>query len=323
MTFQLLLDNILQPAVLFFALGIAAALARSDLELPQPAPKLLSLYLLMAIGFRGGVELATGGVDSRGALLLAAAVAMSALTPLYTFFLLKRRFGAADAAALAATYGSISAVTFITAVSFLEREGAPFGGHLVAAMALMESPAIVVAVLLFRNRGDSGGASWRSLARESMFNGAVVILLGSLLIGLLSGGRGGGEALEPFTDHIFRGVLSLFLLDLGLVAARRLGDIRRNGVLLVAFGTLLPLFNAAAAIAIARLIGVGSGDALLFTILCASASYIAVPAAVRLTIPEANPSIYVTSALAITFPFNIVVGIPLYYAVISRIWSAV
>ena len=321
MSLDILLSNLFQPAVLFFALGIAAALARSDLELPQPAPKLLSLYLLMAIGFRGGMELASGGVDVRGFWILAAAVIMASATPLYTFAILKRPLGAADAAALAATYGSISAVTFITAVAFLERQGLGFGGHLVAAMALMESPAIVVAVLLFRRTGGEDPAPWRTLARESVFNGAVFILLGSLFIGILSGWRGAGDALRPFTEQIFHGVLCLFLLDLGLVAARRLGAVTRRARVLVAFGTLLPLFNAALAISIAWLIGVGKGDALLFTVLCASASYIAVPAAVRLTIPEANPSIYVTSALAVTFPFNIVVGIPLYYGVINWVWS--
>lgn len=321
MSLDLLLSNLLQPAVLFFALGIAAALLRSDLELPQPAPKLLSLYLLMAIGFRGGVELSTGGVDSKGFWILLASVAMAAVTPLYTFLILKRKLGPADAAALAATYGSISAVTFITAVAFLERQGIGFGGHLVAAMALMESPAIVVAVLLFRRSGGGETAPWRTLAREAIFNGAVFILLGSLIIGLLSGSRGGGEALKPFTEDIFRGVLCLFLLDLGLVAARRLGAVTRRARVLIAFGTLLPLFNAAVAISIAWLIGAGKGDALLFTVLCASASYIAVPAAVRLIIPEANPSLYVTSALAVTFPFNIIAGIPLYYGVITWIWS--
>lgn len=321
MSVDLLLANLLQPAILFFGLGMAARLVKSDLELPQPTPKMLSLYLLMAIGFRGGVELSHGGLDRRAVLMLTAAVVMSALTPVYAFFILRRKFDAPNAAALAATYGSISAVTFITAISFLERQGVSFGGHMVAAMALMESPAIVVPVVMLRRLGAGPGVDWRALLHESLANGAVFILLGSLVVGLLSGERG-AEALRPFTEDIFRGVLCLFLLDLGLVAARRLRDLKRSGAFLVAFAILLPLANAAIAIGFARLVGAGRGDALLLAVLCGSASYIAVPAAVRLVIPEANPSLYVTSALALTFPFNITIGIPLYFGVIAVLWGA-
>lgn len=320
MSVALLLDNLLQPAILFFLLGALAALMRSDLELPQPVPKLLSLYLLMAIGFRGGVELVHDPLGGREAAVLMAAVAMSALAPVAGFAFLRRRLAAADAAALAAAYGSISAVTFITASAFLDRAGVAYGGYMVAAMALMEAPAIFSSILLLRRAsGARGGIAWGPLLREAGTNGAVFVLVGSLVIGALTGARG-AEDLAPFTSGIFRGVLSLFLLDLGVVAARRMRDIRGHGALLVAFGIVFPLLSAAVGILLARLLGTGPGDALLLAVLFGSASYIAVPAAVRLAIPDANPGLYVTVPLAITFPLNVLAGIPAYYEAIRALW---
>ncbi|MEO6741874.1 MAG: sodium-dependent bicarbonate transport family permease, partial [Chthoniobacteraceae bacterium] len=222
---------------------------------------------------------------------------------------------------VAATYGSISAVTFIAATSFLGQLGITSGGHMVAAMALMESPAIIVGIALARWLGKGNGTafSWSHLLRDAFANGSVLVLTGALVIGLLTG-ESGGKALAPFTNDIFRGMLCLFLLDMGIVSARRLGGIRQLGIFPIAFSTLVPLVNAAAAIALAHFIGLGRGDALLLTVLCASASYIAVPAAMRLALPEANPGLYVTMSLAITFPFNIILGLPLYMSVINHIW---
>ncbi len=323
MDFSFAVGNLLSPPILFFFLGMLAILVRSDLEIPSPIPKILSLYLLFAIGFKGGVGLAAGGFQMQIVVALGATTVMATVVPLYAFFILRRRLSVADAAAIAATYGSISAVTFITAAAFLEKLSIPYGGYMVAAMALMESPAIIVAVVLYRIRSiDRSGSdfSWSELWREAFFNGSVFLIMGSLVIGVVSS-EAGAKALKPFTSDIFTGVLCFFLLDMGIVAAKRLGDLKRAGVFLTAFGILLPLVNAAIAIPLAYALGLSRGDAFLFTILCASASYIAVPAAMRLSIPEANPSLYVPMSLAITFPFNIIAGMPLYLAVINRIWS--
>ncbi|BAM03242.1 sodium-dependent bicarbonate transport family permease [Phycisphaera mikurensis] len=351
MDLSLLVDNLRTPAILFFALGVLAAVCRSDLSLPQPIPKLLSIYLLMAIGLHGGVELMHSDLGARVIGLLLAAVVLAAIVPVWSFFVLRLKLDAANAAAMAATYGSISAVTFITANNFLTTLASSDpaytpGGYMVAAMALMESPAIVVGVLLARwyapssegtpaagdeqrpglaghGAGDAGGfrdVDWGELFREAFLNGAVVVLVGSLLIGLAIGDRG-WESIKPFAYAPFKGVLCLFLLDMGLVAARRLGDLRRAGGSLIAFAVLSAPAHASLGIAAAWLLGAGQGDALLLATLAGSASYIAVPAAMRLAVPEANPGIYVTMSLAVTFPFNITVGIPLYMAAIDAIWT--
>jgi len=322
MDFSLILSNLLNPPVLFFFLGMLAFVVGSDLEIPQPLPKFFSLYLLLAIGFKGGVELNKSGLTAEITWTLGAAMLMAVLVPVWTFFVLRRKLDVNNAGAVAATYGSVSAVTFIAATSFLTQLGIKSGGHMVAAMALMESPAIIVGIALVRWLGKMDGTafSWSHLLRDAFANGSVLLLCGALVIGLLTG-ENGGKALAPFTSDIFRGMLCLFLLDMGLVSARRLGGIRQLGVFPIAFATIVPLVNAGVAIAIAHVLGLGRGDALLFTVLCASASYIAVPAAMRLAVPEANPGLYVTMSLAITFPFNIIIGLPLYLGIINRLWS--
>ncbi len=324
MNVDLVLSNLLNPPVLFFFLGMLAIWLHSDLDVPQPLPKFFSLYLLLSIGFRGGVELHKSGINHQIVLTLLAAVAAALLVPLYTFFLLRRKMNVGDAAAVAATYGSVSAITFIAATSFLSELKVPFGGHMVAAMALMESPAIIVGVVLFRlsqkqSDSQSEGLSWRHLMRDAFFNGSILLLMGSLIIGLLTGEKG-EAALYPFTGDIFKGVLCLFLLDMGLVSARRFSGLKKLGAFPIGFAVLVPLVNAGFGILIAHVLGLGAGDALLFCVLCGSASYIAVPAAMRLAIPEANPGLYVTMALALTFPFNIIVGLPLYMSVIDSLW---
>ena len=318
----LLPDSLLTPPILFFALGVFAVSVGSDLEVPQPIAKFLSLYLLFAIGMHGGHALQESGLTWGVLVALTASVAMAVVVPLAAFFVLRARLGVHDAAALAATYGSISAVTFVTAGAFLATVDVPWGGHMVAAMAVMESPAIVVGVVLHRWFGGASGEriDVRGLLREAAFNGSVVLILGSLVIGFVTGPKGWADV-SPFADGIFKGMLSFFLLDLGLLAARRFGDLRSAGAFLPAFAILTPLVNAALAILVARAIGLGAGDAIMFTVLCASASYIAVPAAMRLAIPRANPSLYVSAALAVTFPFNILVGIPLYAAVVRAWWG--
>lgn len=329
--------NLTSPPLLFFFLGGAAVLARSDLEIPAPIAKFLSLYLLFAIGFKGGVALSDSALDGRVLRDLLAAVALAAVVPVYTFYLLRRRLSVADAAAISATYGSVSAVTFVTCASYLNAAGIPWSGHLVAAMALMESPAIVIGILLYRRyRGaeDTGSplerSGWSGLLRESCLNGSVFLILGSMLIGWLTGSRGMGQV-GFLVQDLFIGLLCLFLLDMGIVAARRLRELsatpRSTGAprpmaFLLGFALVTPLFNAALAAVAAWQLGMSEGDALLLTILGASASYIAVPAAMRLALPEANPSLYLPMSLAITFPFNLMVGIPLYHQVLRLLLGA-
>jgi len=321
---SLLIANLLSPPVLFFFLGALAVAVRSDLEVPQPIPKLLSLYLLLSIGFKGGVELRESGDDGGALTALLAATLMSIVVPLYAFAFLRRRLDVNNAAALAAAYGSVSAVTFITASAFLKRIGVPFGGYMVACLALMESPAIVIGVMLARmQRGAANGQAriaWDEFLREALFNGSVLVLVGSLIIGAITGSAG-KEALYPFTNEIFTGALCLFLLDMGLVSARRVGPLLAMGAFPLAFAVLFPLLNAALGLGVARLVGMSAGDAVLFVVLCASASYIAVPAAIRLVLPEANPGLYVSMPLALTFPFNVTLGIPLYMTAVNMLWS--
>ncbi|MEA5534742.1 sodium-dependent bicarbonate transport family permease [Crocosphaera sp. XPORK-15E] len=319
---SLILFNILNPPVLFFFLGMCAVFCKSDLEIPYPLPKLFSLYLLLAIGFKGGYELSRSGLNTQIILTLVAAVVMASVVPIYSYFILRYKLDNYNAAAIAAAYGSISAVTFITASSFLEKLHIAYGGHMVAALALMESPAIVVGLILVRffapkKEGDEE-VSWRKVLQEAFLNGSVFLLVGSLLVGALTG-ETGWEKLQPFTQGIFYGALTFFLLDMGLVAAKRIRELGKTGSFLIGFSVISPIVNALVGISIAKVLGFTEGNALLFAVLSASASYIAVPAAMRMTVPEANPSLYVSMALALTFPFNIVIGIPLYLEIIHRL----
>jgi hypothetical protein len=323
------LSNLGSPPLLFFFLGVMAVVVRSDLEIPAQVAKALSLYLLFAIGFKGGVALAESSIDTGMLLTLLAAVGLSALIPVYTFFLMRRRMSTADAAAIAATYGSVSAVTFVTAAGYLDIQGVGWSGYLVAAMALMESPAIIVGILLFNHFGKRGSASsglfsWKQLLNESLFNASVFLILGSMLIGWITGPAGMSQV-EPLVKGLFLGLLCIFLLDMGIVAARRFRNSRQSAdgmtsgqplrmMVLAAVG--MPLCNAMLGLGFAWLLGLSEGDALLFLVLVASGSYIAVPAAMRLALPEANPGTYLTMSLAITFPFNLLIGIPAYHAMI-------
>ena len=321
---SLILQNLLSPPVLFFFLGVIAVLVGSDLEIPSPLPKLFSLYLLLAIGFKGGLELQHSGLGGQVLPTIAAAVGMSLLVPVYSFLLLKLRFDGFNAAAIAATYGSISAVTFITAEGFLETQKLPFDGFMVAALALMESPAIIVGLLLVKlaspqRRPDDKEMRWQELLREAFLNSSVLLLVGSLVIGLLVAAYSPASVAKmlPFSEQLFYGALSFFLLDMGIVAAQRIRDLREAGAFLVGFSIVMPLFNSLVGVLISKGLGLEPGNALLFVVLCASASYIAVPAAMRMTVPEANPSLYISMALGVTFPFNIIVGIPLYMTLVN------
>lgn len=322
MNFSDLFTNLLSPPVLCFFLGLIAVLARSDLELPAPVPKMLGLVLLFAIGLKGGVALSTGGIAGGVVITLAAALAAAVLVPVWSFFVLRRKMGAANAAALAATYGSVSTVTFLAAAGLLTTKEIPYSGHMVAALALMESPAIAIGVILARrfakaDRSTPPRMNWKHLGREAFLNGSIFLLLGSLLIGFVCGPTRSAGVLD-FVQTVFPGLLALFLLDLGLAAGRRMADLRTLGSGPVAYAFLAPLVNAALGLTLAAILGLEHGDALLLVVLCASASYIAVPAALRTALPEANPGVYVTLSLAVTFPFNLLVGIPMYDFLVHR-----
>jgi len=310
---QLGLGNLLSPMVLSFALGAAAASARSDLVVPEAVGRALAIYLMFSIGFKGGAALASGGVGPEVLAGLAAAAALSFAMPFVAFGLLRlaTRSGPVDAAAVAAHYGSISVVTFVAATQFLVGQGVPYEGHIVAMMAVMETPAIVSGLLLARRGGGSPFSG--ELMREILLNASVVLLVGGFLIGWATGERG-LALVSPLVVDLFNGLLCFFLLDMGLLVARQLRGLGRIDRRMLAFGLYMPPIGAALGLAAAALLGLSLGGALLLAVLAASASYIAVPAAMRLALPEANPALYVTLSLGVTFPLNVIVGIPVYYA---------
>lgn len=320
MDYSLILSNLTNPTLLFFLLGVIAAAIRSDLEIPPTSAKFISLYLLFSIGFKGGMELSHSGFGREVWLSLVLAIGFATLVPVYSFFILRRKLDVYNAGAIAATYGSVSAVTFVTACSFLADKQVEFGGHMVACMALMESPAIIIGMILIRrfaqDKPGSHAHSFGHIVREAFSNGSVLMILGSLIIGIVADEKQ-AEGIKPFTSDIFKGFLAVFLLDMGITATKRIRTFRKGGLFLAIFGILLPVFNAVIAILLAHGLGVNDGDAFLLAVLVASASYIAVPAALRLAVPQADPGYYIPMALAITFPFNIVVGIPLYYGLLS------
>ncbi len=333
------MQSFLDPAILFFVFGMLAGAIRSNLEIPAPIARFLSLYLLMALGLKGGFALARSGLTPEVATGLACAVLLAVIVPAVGYLLLRRFLSGFDAAAVAATYGSVSAVTFITAVQYLETRGLAFGGHMAAAMALMESPAIVMAVLLanmVRRRAAGpvyvgpGGAAlvaghaatqrapMAKVLHEALTDGAQLLLLGAMAVGILSG-VSGETAMKPFSIDLFKGMLAFFLLDMGLLAARNMGNLKGKSPWLLAYAVAGPIAHAGLALALATLCGLSAGDAALLMVLAASASYIAVPAVIRHAIPEANPSLYFGMSLGLTFPFNILVGIPLYVDVAHRV----
>ncbi len=312
-------QNLISPIILSFMLGLLAALARSSLSVPEAAAKALSIYLLFAIGFKGGVAVAKNGLDATLVLALLAGVVLSFGLPFIAYALLRglTRFSALDAAAVAGHYGSISIVTFVSATAVLTAQNVASEGFMVAVAAAMEAPAILSALWLAARSGGGGrmdGALWR----EVLLNGSIVLLVGAFVIGAATGERGMND-IESFIVSPYKGVLCLFLLDMGLVAGR--GLMQARGLLgagALAFAVLMPLIGAALALPLALGIGLSAGGTALLMTLAASASYIAVPAAMRVALPEANASIYLTLSLGVTFPFNLALGIPLYLAVAQR-----
>lgn len=319
---ELFLSNFLSPPVLFFFLGALAVMARSDLGIPPQISKFLSIYLLFAIGFKGGVALVMDPPDLLMLKTLGYAVVLSAAMPCLLFVFIKKWFSRSTAAAIAATYGSVSAVTFIAATGYLDTRDIAWDGYMVAAMALMEAPAIIAGILLFY-AGQTMNIQWKTIIHESTLNGAVFLIMGSMLVGAITG-ESGMRQVEPFIGDLFAGLLCLFLLDMGirayqeLRAARSLFAVREYG-LMIALSVATPLLGATLAALGSAWFNIPVGNAMLLIVLAASASYIAVPAAMRLAIPEAQTNVYLSMSLAITFPFNLIIGIPLYFALASWI----
>lgn len=311
-TVDILIANLLSPPILAFVLGIVAALIKSDLRLPEALYQALTIYLLLAIGLKGGVELSRTPLPVFAGPA-AATLFMGALTPITAYHVLRRlgKLDRVNAAAIAAHYGSVSAVTFIVAASFAGTAGVPAEGFLPALVAILEVPAIVIALMIAFTHGRRVG-SWRKALHEVLAGRGVVLLLGGLVIGALVGERGYAPV-EPFFGAGFMGALTLFLLEMGIVAARRLRDLRKVGPFLVAFGIVVPLLHGLLGVWVGGLSGLSPGGSAVFGAMVASASYIAAPAAVRIALPEANPTYYLTASLGVTFPFNLTLGIPLYF----------
>jgi hypothetical protein len=317
------MQSFIDPAILFFVFGILAGSLKSNLEIPPQISRFLSLYLLMALGLKGGFALAKSGLTAEVLISLGAALGMAILVPVLGYLLLRRFLNGFDAAAIGATYGSVSAVTFITAVQYLGTQGIQFGGHMAAAMALMESPAIVLAVVLANHArrkaaatadngtAVAGNAPMGRILHEALTDGAQLLLLGAMVIGVLTG-ESGQAAMKPFSVDLFKGMLAFFLLDMGLLAARNMGKLKGQSVWLPVYAIGGPLVHAGIALLLCWTLGMSAGNTALLMVLAASASYIAVPAVIRHAIPEANPSLYFGMSLGLTFPFNILVGIPLY-----------
>lgn len=354
-----ILSNLTDPAILLFFLGLFVGAVRSNLEIPAPIAKFLSLYLLMALGFKGGQALGETGITGPAVRVVGIALVLALTIPALGFLVLRRRVNHFDAAAIAATYGSVSAVTFIAASQFVTDRGDAPGGYLTVALVLMESPAIIMAVLLATwarahsnsmpdiatplvsvgttdpqpARGASPAPadesittptvsppSMKAILHEAFTDGAHLLLIGSLVVGAVSG-PSGGEAMAPFVDGVFKGFLAFFLLEMGLLVARQLREVRDVGPFLIGFAVVMPLVGASMAFLLGTLASLSTGDLAMLAVLAASGSYIVVPAVVRYAIPEARPSRYFTMALAVTFPFNIVIGIPLYYAIARQLGS--
>jgi hypothetical protein len=321
MDIHLLISNLTNPTLLFFILGIIAALIKSDLEIPESSFKFISLYLLFSIGFKGGQELQHSALDWEILFSLIFGILISAAIPFYTFFILKRKLNVFDAGAIAAAYGSVSAVTFVTAVSYLEAHQLDLHGHMVAIMALMESPAIIIGLLLISIYENSGNKQINqiSILKHSLTNGSVLLILGSLLIGFLANAKQ-AEGIKPFTNDLFKGFLAIFLLDMGISSGKKLKSFFNCGWFPFVFAVIIPLFNGCLFAVISSFLTDDISNRFIFSVLAASASYIAVPATMKITVPKANPGLYLPMALAVTFPINITIGMPIYLSVINATW---
>jgi hypothetical protein len=318
MDFHYLVDNLTNPALLFFFLGLIAVNLKSDLKIPENSSKFISLYLLLAIGFKGGQELAHSVVTSEIIWSLFFGVLLALIVPIYCYYILRLKLSVENSGAIASAYGSVSAVTFVTTISFLEMSNIPFGGHMLAVMALMEAPSIIVGVLLIAiyKKDKKNKTSFKSVVHHSLTNGSVVLILGSLLVGYLTNDAQ-AAGIKPFTTDLFKGFLAVFLLDMGITSGGKLKALFKKGWFVLSFAIIIPILNGCLVAVISGLFMEEVGNRLLMSILAASASYIAVPAAMKLAAPGANPGLYISMALAITFPFNITIGMPFYLYIIG------
>jgi hypothetical protein len=318
--FELLIFNLKNPTLLFFLLGVVAKTIKSDLEIPSASKSFIALYLLFSIGFNGGSELAVTGITQEVLLHLFFGFLLATLIPFYSFFILKFKLNSFDAGAIASSYGSVSAVTFVTAVALLEMYQLKVGGEMVAVMASMEFPAIIMGVILmnlFPTKSDENPSktSWQSALKHSLTNGSVLMIFGSLLIGFISDSSQ-SIGIKHFTSDIFKGFLAIYLLDMGMVAASRFAAFKKQGAFLISFAIFIPLINGTLTAFASQFITTNEANRFIFAVLAASASYIAVPAAMRLVAPKADPGIYIPMALGVTFPFNISIGMPLFLQII-------
>jgi len=319
MNFNLLIENLTNPALLFFVLGVIAVYLKSDLEIPDNSSKFISLYLLFAIGFKGGQELSHEVLSLEIGWSMLFGLFISILIPLYTFFILKKKFSVFDAGAIAATYGSVSAVTFVTAVSYLEAQQLNLHGYMVAIMALMESPAIIMGLLLISifNKDDNQIITKRNAIKHSFTNGSVLLIIGSLIIGYLASAKQ-AEGIKPFTNDLFKGFLAIFLLDMGVTSGKKLKTFLSLGWFPVIFAIVIPIVNGCIVALLSSFITHDISNRFIFAILAASASYIAVPAAMKISVPQSNPGLFLPMALAITFPINITIGMPTYFLIVQN-----
>lgn len=320
MNLNILTDNLTNPALLFFILGNLAVYLKSDLEIPSNSSKFISLYLLFAIGFKGGQELSHESLSAEIVLSMIFGIGISLLIPVYSFFILKHRFSVYDAGAVAASYGSVSAVTFVTAVNYLEFHQLPLHGHMVAVMAMMESPAIISGVLLimlYQSERNTNAIHHGNIVRHSLTNGSVLLILGSMIIGYLANAEQ-AEGIKPFTNDLFKGFLSIFLLDMGLTSGKKMRSFFSMGWFPVLFAVVMPLCNGVLFAWLSSCVTSDVSNRFIFAILAASASYIAVPAAMKVSVPRANPGLFLPMALAVSFPVNITLGMPIYYMVVTH-----
>jgi hypothetical protein len=319
MNINFLIENLRNPALLFFVLGIIAVYLKSDLEIPANSSKFITIYLLFSIGFKGGQELSHETFTTEILWSMLFGIFISLIIPFYTFFILKRKLNVFDAGAIAAAYGSVSAVTFVTAVSYLESHQLGLHGHMVAIMALMESPAIIIGLVLISvfNKEEPSTIKKQDVLKHSLTNGSVLLILGSLIIGLLASDKQ-AEGIKPFTTDLFKGFLAIFLLDMGISSGKKLKSFFSFGWFPFLFAIVIPIINGCIFAYFSSFVTSDITNRFMFAVLAASASYIAVPAAMKINVPKANPGLYLPMALAVTFPVNITVGLPIYFLIVQH-----
>ena len=319
MNINFLIENLRNPALLFFVLGIIAVYLKSDLEIPANSSKFITIYLLFSIGFKGGQELSHETFTTEILWSMLFGIFISLMIPLYTFFILKRKLNVFDAGAIAAAYGSVSAVTFVTAVSYLESHQLGLHGHMVAIMALMESPAIIIGLVLISvfNKEEVNNIKKHDVLKHSLTNGSVLLILGSLIIGLLASDKQ-AEGIKPFTTDLFKGFLAIFLLDMGISSGKKLKSFFSFGWFPFLFAIVIPIINGSVFAYLSSFVTSDITNRFMFAVLAASASYIAVPAAMKINVPKANPGLYLPMALAVTFPVNITIGMPIYFQIVQH-----